>query len=317
MATYNGANYVLDQLHSFLDQTRKPDELVITDDCSSDETEFIVQKFSETAPFTVRFFRNPVNLGYSGNFDAALKRVSGDVVFLCDQDDVWFPEKIEHMCRLVELYPEALLLMNDATLTDGRLNEVGLTKLGQIRSAGMPDEKFVMGCCCAVRKELLDICLPIPDAIAAHDDWLAWFADGLQAKIVDETPLQFYRRHESNESQFIANRTTKITRRLVFTHVIKEIFSGKGSEKDLRRLTQLSLFRDGIKRSLERATVRRRLALANLLDRVEIRIAILSMRAKVREKRLLPRIFSVFRIFLGGGYVNANGLRSMLRDLVG
>ena len=114
MATYNGARYLRAQLQSFVDQTRQPDELIIKDDCSTDGTETIVREFGKTAPFKVEFHRNQQNLGYCGNFNAALMRATGDLVFLSDQDDVWFPEKIEHMIGVAERHPEALVVMNDA-----------------------------------------------------------------------------------------------------------------------------------------------------------------------------------------------------------
>jgi len=154
MATYNGARYLKAQLQSFIDQTRQPDELIITDDCSTDEIETIVRDFAQTAPFKVLFSRNEQNLGYCGNFNAALMKTTGGLVFLSDQDDVWFPEKIEHMIGVAERHPEALVMMNDAALTDEALNEVGLTKMGQIRSAGISMDGFVMGCCCGIQREL-------------------------------------------------------------------------------------------------------------------------------------------------------------------
>ena len=196
MATFNGAQYIEAQLQSFIDQTRQPDEVIITDDCSTDGTEIIVREFRKTAPFKVEFHRNEQNLGYCGNFNAALIRATGDLVFLSDQDDVWFPEKIEHMVSVAERNPKALVVMNDAALTDGDLNEVGLTKVGQIRSAGMSLDSFVMGCCCAVRRELLDFCMPIPHGMKGHDNWLVELAASLNAKVVDIRVLQYYRRHE-------------------------------------------------------------------------------------------------------------------------
>lgn len=143
MASYNGEKYIKGQLDSFLAQTRLPDELIITDDCSTDRTEVIVREFEEVAPFKVIFHRNEKNLGYCGNFNAALMKTTGDIVFLSDQDDVWFPEKIETMVGLAEKNPDMLVLMNDTELTDGDLNSVGLTKLGQIKSAGR-DRKSVV-----------------------------------------------------------------------------------------------------------------------------------------------------------------------------
>ena len=81
MARYNGAQYLKAQLQSFVDQTRQPYELIITDDCSSDQTETIAREFAKAAPFKVEFYRNEKNLGYCRNFNAALMKTTGDLVF--------------------------------------------------------------------------------------------------------------------------------------------------------------------------------------------------------------------------------------------
>jgi len=207
MATYNGAKYLREQLDSFVAQTRLPDELVITDDCSTDNTIEIIQAFAATAPFAVRWEQNEKNHGYTGNFNHALMKTTGDLVFLSDQDDVWFPEKLAIMERYALDNPTALVMMNDAALTDAALNDTGLTKQGQIASAGLDQSAFVMGCCAVVRRELLDICLPIPAQFNGHDGWIVKLAEGVGRKHVVPDVLQWYRRHEANESQFIANST--------------------------------------------------------------------------------------------------------------
>src|SRR5690554_4347702 len=207
MATYNGAQYIQEQLQSFVDQTRKPDELIITDDCSSDQTEAIVREFAKTAPFAVEFHRNEKNLGYCGNFNAALMKTSGDLVFLSDQDDVWFTNKIKVMVQHANENPQAMVLMNDAELTDGQLNALGLTKLGQIISGGLSSSSFVQGCCCLIRREHLKTCLPIPTEYKSHDRWLVQISEAMNSKCIVNNTLQYYRRHEENESHFIANRT--------------------------------------------------------------------------------------------------------------
>ena len=113
MATYNGAAYLQEQLDSFLAQTRLPDEVVITDDCSTDETLEIIKGFEESAPFNVHWEQNEHNLGYTGNFNKALIKTTGDLVFLSDQDDVWFRDKLEQVERYAAEHPAALVLMND------------------------------------------------------------------------------------------------------------------------------------------------------------------------------------------------------------
>jgi len=86
------------------------------------------------------------------------------------------------------------------------------------------------------------MCMPIPEDFKAHCGWIVWFADGLRAKIVDDTPLQYYRRHESNESQFITNRTTRATRVQAFVHTVKGIFSDDSLQENRERIVQPTLF---------------------------------------------------------------------------
>lgn len=317
MATYNGAQYIQEQLQSFVDQTRQPDELIITDDCSTDQTEAIVREFAKTAHFTVEFHRNQKNLGYCGNFNAALMKTTGHLVFLSDQDDVWFPEKIEHMIGVAERNPQALVVMNDAALTDGGLNEVGLTKAGQIRSAGMSLESFVMGCCCAVHRELLDLALPIPKGFRAHDSWLVRIAEGLEAKVVDNRVLQYYRRHESNESQFIANRTTKVTRLSKLLHSAGKLFDPETPGIEQREIQQNRIFAEGIESIIPKVLGPRQKALQQLLERYHNRTKWMERRATMRRQATFGRFLSVLGYMLRGGYRAEGGAKAFVRDLVG
>ncbi|WP_428920799.1 glycosyltransferase [Marinobacter sp. DUT-3] len=317
MATYNGSEYLKAQLQSFEDQTRLPDELIVTDDCSTDETETIVRDFAKSSPFKVEFYRNGKNLGYCGNFNAALMKTTGDLVFLSDQDDVWFPEKIEHMVGVAEHNPQALVVMNDAALTDNVLNEVGLTKVGQIRSAGYSMDSFVMGCCCAVRRELLDMCMPIPAGATGHDNWLVQFADGLNAKVMDRTVLQYYRRHESNESQFIANRITKVTRTHALLSTIKKVLSQNSADQVRRGLLQLQLFVEGVSNAKTKAPEHYKAELAALEKRYRQRTETTKQRLAVIEKPFFSRVIAASSMLMRGGYSNANGARSFIRDIVG
>lgn len=316
MATYNGAQYIQEQLQSFVDQTRQPDELIITDDCSTDQTEAIVREFAKTAPFAVEFHRNEKNLGYCGNFNAALMKTTGDLVFLSDQDDVWFSEKIEHMIGVAESNPQALVLMNDAALTDGDLNEVGLTKIGQIKSAGLSMRSFVMGCCCAVRRELLDICLPISDGYKGHDNWLVFFAEGLDAKLIEDKPLQYYRRHESNASQFIVNRTTKVTRFHRFLHQVRSLVSSRQDET-MTIPSQHEIFAEGVKRAMGVSPEVYRNKLQSLYYETMEVSRLHKRRAEIRSQSVLMRISSIASLYRDDSLSNKYGVKSAVRDLVG
>ena len=88
LCTYNGERFLQEQLDSIAMQTWTPDEVVVGDDGSSDSTLEILERWKQSVPFSVRIERNERNLGFAKNFESTLSRCTGDVVFLCDQDDV-------------------------------------------------------------------------------------------------------------------------------------------------------------------------------------------------------------------------------------
>ena len=94
MATYNGAKYLNEQLDSIKNQTLKLDEVIIVDDVSTDDTSYLVEKYISNHQLNWMFIKNEKNLGYKGNFKKGLAHASGDVIFLCDQDDIWHPDKV-------------------------------------------------------------------------------------------------------------------------------------------------------------------------------------------------------------------------------
>ena len=318
MATYNGGKYLQEQLDSFLAQTRLPDELVITDDCSTDNTLEIIQAFAVKAPFEVRWEQHEKNLGYTDNFNQALMKTTGDLVFLSDQDDVWFPEKLERMERYALDDPKALVVMNDAALTDGELNDTGLTKQGQIASAGMTDSSFVMGCCAVVRRELLNLCLPIPAGFKGHDSWIVGIAEGIERKLVIGEVLQWYRRHDENESQFIVNRVTKVTRLTLIYHNLLRILYSSGYNVEIgTEYIQINLIYSAVLNSISKTKNQDlRVSLINYSKKLNYRIKLLSERKKITSQRRCYRIISIYSLYTLKDSEGIYGLRLALKDLL-
>ena len=313
LAAYNGELYLQQQLDSFVKQTRLPDELIITDDCSTDQTIAIIKKFSERAPFPVFLCQNDKTLGYAGNFNRALSLTSGDIVFLSDQDDVWFPEKIERITELAQS-SSALVIMNDAALTDANLKETGLTKIGQIRSGGLRDSAFVMGCCAAVKRDLLTLCLPILEGYHAHDNWIVRIAEGMGRKVITNDLLQYYRRHEQNTSKFIANRMEKITKwSVVYSDLKRLIFS---NNEIILNLDQEELFIKGVKLSLGRSHDPYTSELKQFLDLLVFHYENAKIRLDIRKYKRLRRIVPVYYAYKNGVYKEFSGLKSSFRDIV-
>lgn len=215
MCTYNGAAYLRPQLDSLLAQTLLPDEILIADDGSSDATLEILQRFvlrAKQRGVDVVLRCNPQNLGYVKNFSQALLQASGDIIFLCDQDDVWRPDKLALMMARFTGEPSLLLLHTDARLVDAdgqslhcsmfealQLDE--LEKLA-IHAGDAFDvvlrRSFVTGATAAVRRELVRLAMPVADAWI-HDEWLAAVAASVgRVDFLDE-PLIDYRQHGANQ----------------------------------------------------------------------------------------------------------------------
>lgn len=208
MATRDGARFLERQLASLAAQTRPPDELVVSDDASTDATAAIVNTFAARAPFPVRFSRNPAPLGVVGNFERAIEMTTGDVVALCDQDDLWFPDKlkmlemlfIEDVARIFIFTDANLIDENDAlirsrlwsaTMTDTQRNRIGTDPWGVLLRRNV-----VTGATVAFRATLKVAALPIPKKIdLLHDGWLALVAAGMGRVHACPDALVNYRIH--------------------------------------------------------------------------------------------------------------------------
>jgi len=145
MATYNGGQFLQEQLGSILLQSRMPDEVVISDDGSDDDT-------LEIADFRVVVLRGQGRLGFSRNFERAISQCSGDVVFFCDQDDRWFPDKIAAVLGAFDLAPMCQLVIHDREVADSGMVPSGKTSIGENMRVRGDLSRYVAGCATAVRR---------------------------------------------------------------------------------------------------------------------------------------------------------------------
>ena len=118
LCTYNGEQFLSRQLASIQQQTRTPDELVVCDDCSTDRTLEILQDFAASAAFPVRITQNDDNLGFVANFERAIQLCQGDLIALCDQDDIWYPTRLERSLQEFTAHPEVGFVFSDADIID-------------------------------------------------------------------------------------------------------------------------------------------------------------------------------------------------------
>lgn len=205
IATYNGQEYIQEQLDSIANQTLQPNEVIISDDSSKDSTIQKLEEFMRTTELNITLLKNRTNVGYTKNFERALKKAKGNLIFLCDQDDVWLPEKIQTMVELSRT-KKKLCYMHDALIVDEQLKSKKKTsKLNQINALGLNDNSFIMGACSMISKELLELSIPFPRSISGHDNWIIGISNELQQTEILRKPLIFYRRHSINESKVIYN----------------------------------------------------------------------------------------------------------------
>jgi len=212
--TFNGALFLRDQLASLLDQTVRPDEIVIVDDASDDDTSLIAEDFSGSAPrdVSVVFERNASNRGVSENFQNAISLTSGEVVFLCDQDDIWHASKIETMHRAFDARADLALLYSDARLIGAQgdalsgslfdalevtARERRLIRDGSAFSALLA-RNLVTGATVALRRSVFDAARPFPREWV-HDEWLAIIAAALGSVDYVDAQLIDYRQHDTNQ----------------------------------------------------------------------------------------------------------------------
>lgn len=313
MATYNGGKYLREQLDSFLQQTLSPDELVVCDDVSSDNTLEILEDFATKAPFSVMIFRNDANLGYVKNFEKALSLCDGDVIFLSDQDDVWLPEKISSQTCYLQEHPECMVVVCNMKICDRYMLPSGKTVLDNILDLGQEKASLIHGCATALRRQFLDLSQPVPDARFGHDNWIGLLSNALEVKHIIEHPLQLYRRHDENTSDSIVNRPSRISKLgLAFSYGLRSSLDGWA--------TELSNIRTTRGRISERPEVIRALGLG---DHVPTAFARFDKRTKILEERTLlvlhARIIRwafVILFWVRGGYRQFAGWKSAVKDIV-
>lgn len=314
LATYNGATYLQEQLDSYLTQERMPDEVIICDDTSSDNTIEILESFQNIAPFQVKIKKNKKNIGYTKNFEEALSLCSGDIVFLSDQDDIWYPDKIKTIEEIFTHSSDVSLLIHDGEIVDNELNFTGLTKLGQIRSGGYSDESFVTGTLSVIHKDILNIILPFPNGISGgHDGWIHNIADMAGRRKIITNVLQKLRRHSSNTSEWVASSTKRINK----LHVIVSQFQSKTATTYADRLFyneclshRFNAIESGFipyPYTLNYKAIQKKLE--------EEKVSLLK-REQLLSENIIGKKISALSMLFKGDYKYFNGYRSFLRDFL-
>ena len=211
LCTYNGEPFLRQQLASIQQQTRLPDELVVCDDQSTDQTVAIVREFAATVSFPITIVQNPQTLGSAKNFEKAIRLCGGDLIALSDQDDIWYPDRLQRSQQEFVAHPQAGLVFSDADLIDEQNRPLAGTLWQRLGFAGKRREdllagqflvlakhRFVTGATAMFRADLRDRFLPI-GAGWIHDEWIALIAAAFSDLRPIDQPLIRYRIHGSQQ----------------------------------------------------------------------------------------------------------------------
>lgn len=195
LATFNGEKYIKEQLESILPQLSIDDEVIISDDNSTDKTCAIIDSFQDNR---IRLYN--VNFRqFKKNFVNALSYAKGEYIFLSDQDDIWMPNKVKRCMQLMRDYD---LVVTDAIVVDESLNVINNSFFLLYGSgSGVPKNIFnntYLGACMCFTRKILDLAMPFPKSIEiTHDAWLGLVAEVSGKPVFAKEPLIQYRRHSN------------------------------------------------------------------------------------------------------------------------
>lgn len=202
--TYNGEKFILSQLNSILIQLSEKDEIIISDDSSSDNTINLIKSLKDNRIIISENnkFRSPVY-----NMENALKLAKGDFIFLADQDDIWEDNKVEEIMKNLQVYN---LVISDASIIDQDEKIITESYFNWKKSGKGFWKNFsknsYIGCAMAFDRKILTASLPFPKKLAMHDVWIGLMAEVFGKVLFLDKKLILYRRHDANLTYSI-NRT--------------------------------------------------------------------------------------------------------------
>ncbi len=198
IATYNGGKYIKEQLDSILSQLNENDEVIVSDDSSTDNTVQIIKSFKDNR---IKIFENQKFKSPIFNFENALNNATGDIIVLSDQDDIWKANKIETIKKYMHNYD---LVLSDADIIDekGNILHKSFYKLNGSKNGFIKNivKNSYLGCTMAFNKKILDKSLPFPKDLPMHDWWIGLIAEMYGKTYFIEDKLISYRRHGNNAS---------------------------------------------------------------------------------------------------------------------
>jgi len=198
IATYNGEKYIEAQLNSILLQLDLSDEIIISDDSSTDNTINIIETINDSR---IKLFKYNKFRNYVKNFENSLKNSSGKYIFLADQDDIWLPNKVEISLQYLKDFN---LVMTDCYYVNSHLEIFNTSFFENINVKKGFLNNFIknsfLGCCMAFDRKILEASLPFPSKLNSHDHWICLISEIFGKTMLIPDKCIYFRRHGSNSS---------------------------------------------------------------------------------------------------------------------
>ncbi len=257
LVAYNREQFLREQLRSIIAQSRLPDELIIGDDCSTDRTADVISEFAAQAPFPVRRYINERNEGYSRNLEFGLQLCSGDVIVLCDDDDICLPPRLKMIETEFQRSAVTGLMLSNSALVDDELEPLGITLWDTVRFSGQQTGRILYnpistlakhfiaaGHVMAFRGSMRRYILPFPQRLPQGvfcDVWIALVLASVTRVVCVPESLVVHRLHaeqiagvrtlvSSNERR--KNRSEERRRIAEFVELIEEVIGHVSSLAD-------------------------------------------------------------------------------------
>lgn len=204
LAAYNGEAYLAHQLDSIIHQMKPEDQLILSIDPCTDRTSEIAKFYQKNNPELNLILLQGPGKGLIANFENGLRHADRDIILLADQDDEWGDNKLATIRTQFEQDPTLAGIVHDASICDGLLNvvEPSFFKAHHSKNGYMPNiiRNSFIGCCMALRKDVVEVALPFVSPLPMHDQYLGLTALKMGRVEFLEQPLVKYRRHENNAS---------------------------------------------------------------------------------------------------------------------
>ena len=221
VAAYNGEKYLKEQLDSIISELEKGDELIVSLDRSTDNSRAVLKqwlndKYDEIVEKELIVFAGyGPGKGALANFESALSKASGDVIFLADQDDVWVSGKRSQVIRWFT-DKKVMVVLHDAYICDENLDVMlpSFFSLRQVRRGVLSNliKNSYLGCCMAIRRDVVRASLPFPKDLPMHDQWLGILGESMGRVIILKKPLLYYRRHPGTVTDFNHSNTLQMVK---------------------------------------------------------------------------------------------------------